>query len=299
MKQFEGVFPYLVSPVDPDGTVRRHVLSGLCDDLIHKGVHGLAALGSTGEFAYLGRVEREAVVQTVVEASRGRVPVIAAVSSTSTRDAVEQAKAYASAGVDGIIAVIDAYFPLKPGEVEGYFLAIADAVDLPLVIYTNPSFQRVDLSLDTIERLAQHDRIRYIKDASANTGRLLSILERCRGRLEVFAASSHIPTAVMLLGGRGWMAGPACLVPEQCVQLYELCRAGDWQGAMALQRELWSLNEIFNRFNLAACIKAGLRLQGYDVGDPISPQSALDARETAELQRLLASFTSQRARQNE
>jgi len=79
----------------------------------------------------------------------------------------------------------------------------------------------------------------------------------------------------MLIGGRGWMAGPACLVPRQSVALYERCRAGDWPGAMALQRELWAINQVFARYNLAACVKGGLQLQGYAVGDPLPPQAPL------------------------
>jgi 4-hydroxy-tetrahydrodipicolinate synthase len=79
----------------------------------------------------------------------------------------------------------------------------------------------------------------------------------------------------MMIGGVGWMAGPACLIPRQSVLLYELCRAGNWTEAMALQRRLWTINEAFARFNLAACIKAGLQSQGYDVGDPVPPQAAL------------------------
>jgi 4-hydroxy-tetrahydrodipicolinate synthase len=83
----------------------------------------------------------------------------------------------------------------------------------------------------------------------------------------------------MLIGGVGWMAGPACIVPRQSVKLYKLCMAGNWTEAMALQRKLWRINEAFVRFNLAACIKAGLAIQGYDVGDPIPPQAALTADE--------------------
>ena len=75
------------------------------------------------------------------------------------------------------------------------------------------------------------------------------------------------------------MAGPACLVPRESVRLYDLCRAGDWRAAMDLQRRLWRINEVFARFNLAACIKAGLESQGYPVGGPIPPQAALTADE--------------------
>ncbi len=286
--EFRGVFPYLVSPVDPSGRVLSDVLARLCDDLIVAGVHGLTPLGSTGEFAYLNRDQRATVVRATIEAAGRRVPVVAGVTSTSTADAVEQARDYARFGADGILAILEAYFPLKDAQIESYFRAIADAVEVPVVLYTNPQFQRSDLTLDVIERLSSHPNIRYIKDASTNTGRLLSIMNRCGDRLNVFSASAHIPAAVMLIGGVGWMAGPACVIPRQSVKLYDLALAGRWSEVMALQRKLWRINEIFARFNLAACIKAGLQLQGYPVGDPIPPQSPLTPEEKRIVQAALA-----------
>jgi 4-hydroxy-tetrahydrodipicolinate synthase len=279
MSSFHGVFPYLVSPIDRAGHIKTDVLARLADDLIGAGVHGLTPLGSTGEFAYLDREQRATVVKATIGAAAGRVPVVAGVASTSTADAVAQAQHYQDLGADGILAILEAYFPLKDAQVESYFRAIADAVQIPVVLYTNPQFQRSDLTLDVIARLAAHERIGYIKDASNNTGRLLSIMNRCGDNISVFSASAHIPAAVMLIGGVGWMAGPACIVPRQSVALYDLCRAGKWGEAMALQRRLWRINEAFARFNLAACIKAGLALQGYDVGDPVPPQPALTAEE--------------------
>jgi 4-hydroxy-tetrahydrodipicolinate synthase len=287
MSDFHGVFPYLVSPIDHRGRILTDVLGRLASDLIKAGVHGLTPLGSTGEFAYLNPAQREAVVRSTIEAAGGQVPVIAGVASTSTAEAVEQAKTYQALGADGILAILEAYFPLKDGQIESYFRSIADAVDIPLVLYTNPQFQRSDLSLDVIARLAEHPRIRYIKDASTNTGRLLSIMNRAP-RMKVFSASAHIPAAVMLIGGVGWMAGPACIIPQQSVRLYDLCRAGKWAEAIKLQRDLWRINEAFARFNLAACIKAGLQMQGYAVGDPVLPQAALGPAEREAVESILA-----------
>jgi 4-hydroxy-tetrahydrodipicolinate synthase len=278
MTDFHGVFPYLVSPIDDAGRVKSGVLAQLVDELIVAGVHGLTPLGSTGEFAYLSNEQRADIVRATVEAAAGRVPVVAGVASTATADAVAQARRHQKLGVDGILAILESYFPLADAQVEVYFRAIADAVEVPVVLYTNPQFQRSDLSLDVIARLAEHPRIRYIKDASTNTGRLLSIINSCE-RLKVFSASAHIPAAVMLIGGVGWIAGPACVVPRQSVRLYELCRAGRWSEAMTLQRALWLINEVFARFNLAACIKAALQLQGHEVGDPIAPQRPLNPEE--------------------
>jgi len=289
MTDFHGVFPYLVSPIDGEGRIRTDVLGALVSHLIRSGVHGLTPLGSTGEFAYLTREQRALVVRTTVEAAGKRVPVIAGVASTATADAVAQATHYQALGADGILAICEAYFPLKDAQVESYFRAIADAVDIPVVLYTNPNFQRSDLSLDVIARLSEHPRIRYLKDASTNTGRLLSIMNRAPA-MKVFSASAHIPAAVMLIGGVGWMAGPACIVPRQSVKLYDLARAGKWAEAMALQRELWRVNEAFARFNLAACIKAGLQMQGFAVGDPVPPQAALTADERKQVAQILASL---------
>ena len=285
---FHGVFPYLVSPVDSSGGVKAEVLARLCNDLIAAGVHGLTPLGSTGEFAYLSPVQKRRVIETVVRAAGGRVPVVAGVASTTIADAVSQAREFERAGCDGILAILEAYFPVADDGVHDYFKAVAEAVSLPVVLYTNPNFQRSDLSLPVIERLSRVPNIRYIKDASFNTGRLLSIINRVEGRMKVFAASAHIPACVMLIGGVGWMAGPACIAPRQSVALYEACRREDWAEAMRLQAPLWALNQAFAKYNLAACIKGGLELQGYDVGAPLPPQAPLSAEGVEEVRRALA-----------
>ena len=284
---FRGVFPYLVSPIDERGRVRDAVLTRLVDDLIGAGVHGLTPLGSTGEFAYLNREQRHHIVGVVVQATRRRAPVVAGVAATTIADAVQQVKAYEALGVDGILAILEAYFPLTEDGVVDYFTAVANATALPVVLYTNPQFQRSDLTLPAIERLTRVDNIRYLKDASSDTGRLLSIINAVGDRIRVFSASAHIPACVMLIGGVGWMAGPACVVPRQSVQLYNLCRAGKWEEAMRLQRSLWRINRVFARYNLAACIKGGLELQGYEVGAPLPPQTPLSETGRAEIKGVL------------
>ncbi len=91
----------------------------------------------------------------------------------------------------------------------------------------------------------------------------------------------------MLIGGVGWMAGPACVVPRQSVELYELCRRGEWDKVMDLQRKLWALNQVFAKYHLAACIKGALALQGYAVGAPLPPQAPLPPEGIDEVRRIL------------
>jgi 4-hydroxy-tetrahydrodipicolinate synthase len=284
---FRGVFPYLVSPIGAEGEVKDAVLAALVERLIAAGVHGLTPLGSTGEFAYLSWLQKRRVVEVTLEAAAGRVPVVAGVAATTTPEAMRQAVEFERLGCAGILAILEAYFPVPDDGVFGYFRAIAEAVDCPVVLYTNPQFQRSDLSLAVIERLAALPNVRYLKDASTNTGRLLSIMNAVGDRLGIFAASAHIPACVMLLGGRGWMAGPACVIPEQSVRLYDLCLAGRWADAMALQRTLWRVNQVFAKYALAACIKGGLELQGFAVGEPLPPQPALDETGQAEVRAAL------------
>ena len=284
---FHGVYPYLVSPIDPGGQVMESVLRDLVNHLIAQGVHGLTPLGSTGEFAYLTWKQRRRVVEIVLDANAGRVPVVAGVASMATADAIQQAEAFAEMGVDGILAIMQSYFPIPAAGVIDYFTAIANAVSCPVVIYTNPKFQGGDLTLPMVNKLADVPNIQYLKDASTNTGRLLTILNQVGDRMKIFSASSHIPLAVMLIGGVGWMAGPACLVPAQSVRLYELARAQAWDEALTLQRSLWRINEVFAKYGLAACIKAGLTLQGFEVGDPLPPQQALSPDGVADVRAVL------------
>jgi len=285
--ELRGVFPYLISPVTDTGEINADILARLVDHLVDSGVHGLVPLGSTGEFAYLTWEQRYKVIEVVIEATAGRVPVVAGVAATSTREAVRQAREFEALGVDGILAIMETYFPVDEKGVEGYFTAVAQAVSLPVVLYTNPEFQRSDLSVEVIASLAEIPNIRYLKDASSNTGRLLSIMNLVGDRLKIFSASAHVPLCVMLLGGVGWMAGPACLIPRQSVRLYNMAISGQWAHALQLQRELWAINQIFAKYNLAACIKAGLELQGFPVGNPLPPQMPLGAGAKAEIRRAL------------
>ena len=274
--EWHGIFPYLVSPIDAEsGAVREGVLRDLVEHLIAHGVHGLTPLGSTGEFAYLTFAQKREIVRVVVEAARGRVPVVAGVAAFASHDAVEQARTFVDLGIDGVVAVLQRMFPLSSDGVEAYFRAVAAAVPCPVVIYTNPGLVGGDVTPEMVERLSAVPNIAYVKDASGETGRILSILNRCGDRIRVFSASAHVPLLVFELGGVGWMAGPACIMPAECAQLYELARAGRHDEALALQRRLWRVNEVFQRYSLAACIKAALTLQGFDVGDPIAPQQPL------------------------
>jgi 4-hydroxy-tetrahydrodipicolinate synthase len=288
---FHGIFPYLVSPIDEaTGQVREAVLRELIEHLIGQGVHGLSPLGSTGEIVYLTAEQRIALVRATIDAVGGRVPVVPGVSACSTTDALRQAEALVKLGVDGLIVMLQTQFPVSRAGIERYFRTIAEAVPVPVVLYTNPGLGGADVTPEIVEALSHVPNIRYVKDASGRTGRILAILNRVGDRVKVFSASAHIPAVVFQLGGVGWMAGPACVIPRESVALYELARQGRWDEAFAMQRPLWRLNELFEKYSLAACIKTALEIQGFAVGGPIAPQEPLPAAAVAEIRAGLAAL---------
>jgi 4-hydroxy-tetrahydrodipicolinate synthase len=275
-EHFAGIFPYLVTPLDGKGRLKEGVLADLVDHLIQKGVHGLTPLGSTGEGAYLDWPMKKRAVEVVVKAAGGRVPIVAGVNNLTTQGAIFEASETERIGVDGILVVLPTYFPVNDEQVVAHFRAVARAVSCPVTLYTNPKFAMWDFTVDTLKELAQEANIGYLKDASGNIGKLMSIITALGDRFKIFSASAHVPLFVFMLGGVGWMAGPACLIPEQSIALYELACQKRLEEALALQKQLWPLNVAFQRYSLAACVKAGLEMQGFAVGPPLPPQKQLD-----------------------
>ena len=253
------------------------------EHLISAGVHGLNPLASTGEIAYLEEKECQDIIRIVVEQADGRVPVVAGVTGVSTQQMVREGRAAKTAGADALLVIMTTYFPLQRSKIVEHVRTLAISAELPIVLYNNPKYCNADLTPELVAELSNIDQVRYIKEASGITGRVLSIQERARSPFGVFSASAHIPTAVLWLGGVGWMAGPACLVPEASVRMYEAACEGDWITAMAVQKRLWPLNELFQKHGLARCIKGGLNMQGFDVGVPRPPQHPLSSEGLAEL----------------
>ncbi len=285
----KGIIPYLVSPVSEDGHIISDSLEHLCSDLADKGAAGLCALGSVGEFPYLSSCQKDEIVSIVARSAHKKgIPAVAGVAGFSEQQAVEEALRFRDLGADGIVLMMEAYFPLSIDMQEHFIRAVSKAVpDVEIVIYTNPKYMHYTLSLDLFARIEDCGNVRYIKDASGNTGYLLSLSNRFGSRYGIFSASAHIPLFVFMLGGLGWMAGPACIIPKMAVRLYDLFISGKLDEAMALQRRLWAVNNAFARYDLVPCIKAVLNHQGYEVGNPIAPLKPLEGEDAGKLFRII------------
>jgi len=284
--KFYGIFPYLVTPVDEKGRLKEQVLANLVEHLIRKGIHGLTPLGSTGEAPYLDWETKRRTIEVVVK-SAGRVPVVAGVCNTSTQGAVHDAAETEKLGVDGILTMMPGYFPLNDQQVVAHFRSIAKAVSCPITLYTNPKFQTWDFTLESLKQLTEEPNILYLKDASGNVGKIMDIVTTLGHRIRIFSDTSSVPLFMFLIGGVGWMSGPACVIPVQSIELYEAAHEKRWEEAAELQKKQWPLNVAFQRFSLSACIKAGLEMQGFPVGPPLPPQKQLDAEARRTVENIL------------
>ena len=292
MKRLEGIIPYLPTPLAPDGSIMRDSLMKLSSHLAGCGVSGLCVLGSVGEFPYLTERQKHELVEAAVAAGRAYgLPVVAGVSGYSERQAIEEAAAFRELGADAIVLMVEEYFPLSAEQLAHFIRSVSSSVpDLEVILYSNPKYMHYSFPLRLFELISDCPNVDCYKDASGNTGYLLSLSQRFGERYRIFSASAHIPLFVFELGGAGWMAGPACIIPRSSVRLFQLAKEKRYDEALELQRRMWAINASFAEYDLVSCIKGVLAVQGFDVGAPVPPLSPLPENEARRIAALAKSL---------
>jgi 4-hydroxy-tetrahydrodipicolinate synthase len=234
-----GIIPPLCTPLDEEGEVDIPSVHTLVEHLLAGGVHGLFALGSTGEFASLTARQRATLLEAVVAAARGRVPVIAGILDTSTARCVENGLAAKQAGADALVLAPIYYYRASQSELVEHFRAVKAAVDLPLLAYDVPTAVNVKLEFATVMQLAEEGVIAGLKDSSGATEAFRRVLIATRGTtFRAFTGSELIVDACLHMGAAGSVPGLGNVFPAEYVRVYDLARAGDWAGAAALQERL-------------------------------------------------------------
>lgn len=234
-----GIIPPICTPLDEDGEIDVHSVHTLIEHLLAGGVHGIFALGSTGEFASLTGRQRQTLLRAVVAAVRGRVPILAGILDTSTARCVENGLAAKEAGADAVVLAPIYYFRAGQQEIANHFRAVRAAVDLPVLAYDVPTAVNVKLEFATIVRLAEEGVIAGLKDSSGATEAFRRVLIATRGTsFRAFTGSELIVDACLRMGAAGSVPGLGNVFPAEYVRVYDLARAGDWEGAAALQERL-------------------------------------------------------------
>ncbi|MSP29936.1 MAG: 4-hydroxy-tetrahydrodipicolinate synthase [Acetobacteraceae bacterium] len=240
---FKGSLVALITPMRADGSFDEKAYESFVDWQIKEGTHGIVPVGTTGESPTLNHAEHKRVVEIAVAVAKGRVPVIAGAGSNSTEEAIDFTRHAKRAGADACLIVTPYYN--KPTQ-EGLYLhytAIADAVDLPIIMYNIPGRSVIDMSVETTVRLAKHKNIVGMKDATANLVRPLHTKLACGDDFCQLSGEDHTVLAFMVSGGVGCISVSANVAPRLCADMHIAWQEGRWADAMAIQERLVPLHD--------------------------------------------------------
>lgn len=290
-KKLDGTFVVNVTPFDESDNVDANGLKSLVDYLIENKVDGIFVGGSTGEFAYLTRDEHEKVVETVVDHAGGRVPVLAGASACATKQSVALAKFAESTGADGVVVVPPFYH--KPTE-EGilhHYRAIAEAINIPVMVYNNPATAKIDMSPDLIARLSEMPNIRYVKESSGDITRVWKIRNLTKDKMTVFCGGDNMALESFLMGAAGFICVASNFLPVETSEIYRSYKSGNLEKAKELyERILPVLNYLEDTGKFVQISKAALNMSGIKVGSARSPLMPLNPDEERKLKELLSTL---------
>jgi 4-hydroxy-tetrahydrodipicolinate synthase len=278
---FRGSIVALITPFR-NGGIDEPALQALVEWHVEQGTHGLVPVGTTGESPTLSHAEHERVVELAIEASAGRLPVIAGAGSNSTAEAISLAKHARAAGADAILVVTPYYNKPTQDGLYAHYKAIHDAADLPLIIYNIPGRSVVDMSVDTMAALARLPTVVGVKDATCDLARPL--LTRLACGEDFCQLSGEDITAISFLahGGAGCISVTANVAPRQCAEMHEAWQRGDAKEALAIHLRLTPLHRALFLETSPAPVKYALARLGRcapDVRLPlVAPKEATMAK---------------------
>lgn len=240
---FNGSLTALITPMQDDGSIDFGAYKRLVEWQIAEGSNGLVPVGTTGESPVLSHEEHKQVVEAAIAAAAGRVPVMAGAGSNATAEAIGLARHAEKAGADGVLVVTPYYN--KPSQ-EGLFRhyeAIAKSVSLPVFIYNIPGRSVIDMSVETMARLAQLPNIAGVKDATANLTRPLHTRRACGDEFIQLSGEDHTVLSYLAAGGHGCISVTANVAPRLCAEMHAAWARGDVKAAMAIQMRLLPLHD--------------------------------------------------------
>ena len=240
--RFRGVFPALITPFR-DGAVDEDAFARLVERQIEGGVHGLVPAGTTGESATLSHDEHRRVVELCVKTAAGRAPVIAGAGSNSTAEAIELTRHAKAVGADAVLMVTGYYNRPNQEGLFRHYEAVSAAVDMPVVVYNVPGRTAVDVSNETLARVAKLKNVIGVKDATGDVSRVS--LQKLTCGEDWLLLSGDDPTALgyMAHGGHGCISVTSNVAPRACAEFFDACLAGDYDQARALQARLIRLHK--------------------------------------------------------
>ncbi|WP_313810405.1 4-hydroxy-tetrahydrodipicolinate synthase [Glutamicibacter sp.] len=283
-----GILTALVAPFAADGSLDEAALRALVERSIAGGVNGLVANGSTGEFSAMTHEERMRVVEVVIEAAAGRVPVVAQTGATTAREAIELTQHAERSGADVVMIVTPYYEPISEEETVDYLKTVCASVELPVMLYNIPPATGINLHPALVARLvAEIPNVKYIKDSSANMEQAVQLIHHHADQVKTFVGWDVLTLAGLLEGAEGIVAGAANVVPEELAAVYAAVQAGDLTAARSRWNRVYPVVDGLITEPFIPAIKAALRLKGEDYGQPRLPIHPASEETTARIAGLL------------
>lgn len=264
---FGRMIPAMVTPFDKDGELDLDQAEALACNLAKNGSDALMVNGTTGESPTVFYPQKIELFRAVISAVGGKIPVLANVGDNCTADTVEFAKEVSGLGVDGIMLVVP-YYNKPPQEgLYQHFKTIAQAVDVPVILYNIPGRCVINMTAETTLRLAQDvENIVAIKEASGKMDQIATIINEAPSNFWVYSGDDEATYDVMKMGGAGVISTIGNFTPDRMKDLVELCAAGDFEGAQIVHEALVPIiREIFSTSN-PILVKEALNLMGFPVG---------------------------------
>ncbi len=238
---FKGSFVALITPF-ANGSVDEDAFQSFVDWQIKHGTHGLVPCGTTGESPTLSHAEHERVVDMCIEVAKGRVPVVAGAGSNATEEAISLTRHAKAAGADAVLHVTPYYNKPNQEGLYQHFKAIHDAVEIPILIYNIPPRSIVDMSVETMARLAELPNIVGVKDATGDAIRPIETHMACGPDFCQMSGEDPAVIALLAQGGHGCISVTANVAPRQCADMHESWMGGDHDAALAMQERLMPLH---------------------------------------------------------
>ncbi len=284
MKQplFTGVCTALITPFEGEG-LNLDAFDRLLDRQLAAKVGAVVISGTTGECATLTDEEKLTLLQHAIRHVQGRCKIIMGTGSNCTKSAAHLSRMAEAYGADGILVVTPYYNKTTQDGLISHYLAIADSVALPLIVYNVPSRTGMSITTESYRRLAAHPNINGVKEASGNTGEIARLLHECGDSLFVWSGSDEQTVPLMAIGAKGVISTVSNLIPEAMVRMTNACLAGDFTLAGQLQTDCIPLiDAVFCEVNPIP-VKTALSLMGYAVGACRMPLGSMQENTLARL----------------
>ena len=288
-KTFRGTYTVMITPFDEAGAVNVKALKRLVNWQIEQGIHGLIPLGSTGEFLSMTEDEKTLVAETVIQTAAGRVPVLIGTGAEDTRDVVRLSKQAESLGADGVMIIPPFYCTPTDDEIVHHYRTVAEAIDIPIMVYNNPATANVDLKPELCARIAEIDGCDYIKESTLEVTRVRDIIRLCGEKMTVFGGILGFESFVD--GAQGWVAVASNIAPREMARIFELVAdENDVRQAHRLYLQWLPIIQAVFGQKYVGGTKSLLTHMGFPAGQPRPPRLPLPPQLDQEMKALVDEF---------